>query len=174
LSATDADTQSDVERTGARLAGAFDRVHRERMAGLPILHTGLAVAVVGGRDWQGHWLGVLITPWCMNLVVVPAPGSTYAAAGEGTTLRLAFPAGRFDFIVSSVEDLGPFAACSLFSPMHGFADQAGAEAVAAEVLAELFTPEPGAASQRAGAARAQPEGSGVSRRELLRGSFRSS
>ena len=166
-----------ADDTGARLAAAFTRVHRERMAGLPILHPRLAVAVVGGQDWQGHWLGVLITPWCMNLVLVPAPGSALAAAPAGATRRIDFPAGGFEFALSDLDGVGSFAACSLFSPMQDFADQAAAEDTAAAVLAELLTPTDAACADRsatgqATAAAALDPAPRMSRRDLLRGSFR--
>ncbi|NBC15329.1 MAG: [NiFe]-hydrogenase assembly chaperone HybE [Gammaproteobacteria bacterium] len=173
--AEDATTGEDAAHTAERLAEAFRRIHRERMAGLPILHPHLEVAVVGGRRWQGHWLGVLVTPWCMNLVLVPAAGSALAQDAGGTTRLLDFPAGRFELTASDVDGVGAMATCSLFSPMHAFADQAAAEATALEVMTELFEPTaPGAApSPGAGSADAEVQrGGGVSRRDLLRGTFR--
>ena len=177
-----ADSLSDaqVAATGAALAAAFERIHRERMAGLPILHPALEVAVVGGRAWRGHWLGVLVTPWCMNLVLIPAAGSALAQDPHGTKRLLDFPAGRFELVASPVDDLGTIATCSLFSPMQAFADQATAEATAAAVITSLFEPDPDAAASGApdadGALAAgppePPSGPGVSRRDLLRGGFR--
>ena len=41
---------------------------------------------VGFAPWESHWLGVLVTPWCINLMLLPrdapqaAPGSEEAAA----------------------------------------------------------------------------------------------
>ena len=180
----------DPAQTGERLAAAFRRIHRERMAGLPILQPDLHVAVVGGRRWQEHWLGVLVTPWCMNLVLVPAAGSVLAQDAPGTIRLLDFPAGRFELTASDVDGVGAIAACSLFSPMHAFADQAAAETTALEVMTELFEPTaPGATpsaraasadaqAQRHGSPRAAPSdtqtstGVGMSRRDLLRGAFR--
>jgi len=189
LSATERATDSaDASQTADRLASAFQAIHRERMAGLPILHPALGVAVVDGRCWQGHWLGVLVTPWCMNLVLVPALGSRLAQAPEGAVEVLDFPAGAFEFTVSVLDGLGSIAACSLFSPMQLFADQPAAEATAAAVMAGLFEPE---AEQAAGGATAEDRATqdrpppvstsalptpapraGLSRRDLLRGSFR--
>lgn len=183
--ATDA---ADAAQTADRLASAFRSIHRERMAGLPILHPELGVAVVDGRCWQGHWLGVLVTPWCMNLVLVPALGSTLAQAQAGSVEVLDFPAGAFEFTVSVLDGFGSIATCSLFSPMQRFADQPAAEAAAGAVMVGLFEP---AAEQAAGGATAEERATrdcpppastsalrapapraGLSRRDLLRGSFR--
>lgn len=181
-------TDTDDAAVAARLVAAFEAIHRERMAGLPILHPGLAVAVVDGRRWQGHWLGVLVTPWCMNLMLVPAPGSELAVGGQGASRLLDLPAGRFELLVSELDGVGTIAACSLFSPMHAFADQEAAEATAAVVMVSLFEPAADApaaaapADQAAAPVQRQPrpgmvDGSmsrrpGISRRDLLRGSFR--
>ena len=148
------------------LADSFTRVHRERMAGLPILHPGLSVAVVGGRAWQGDWLGVLVTPWCMNLVLVPGPGSNNRPGPFGSKLQLELPAGGFEFLASEEAGIGRFAACSLISPMHQIADQAAAIATAEAIITALFQPQPpGEAAQDTGRQH------GVSRRDLLRGTF---
>jgi [NiFe] hydrogenase assembly HybE family chaperone len=164
--ASPADSSLDVAAVSGQVAAVFERIHRERMAGLPILHPDLRVAVVGARAWQRDWLGVLVAPWCMNLVLVPGPGSAHAPGPFGSKLQLDLPAGRFEFLSSEEDGLGRFAACSLVSPMHEFADQAGAVAMAEEIVTALFEPEAPAAP----AAPAQDRG--VSRRDLLRGAFR--
>jgi [NiFe] hydrogenase assembly HybE family chaperone len=185
LSSTDDD---DAAAVAARLTAAFEAIHRERMAGLPILHPGLAVTVVDGRWWQGHWLGVLVTPWCMNLVLVPAGGPDLAGDEEGASRRLDLPAGRFELLVSELDGVGTIATCSLFSPMHAFADQAAAAATAAAVMVGLFEPAAEGSTVAAPADHAWARADhrhlpaaaggglaprrGLSRRDLLRGSFR--
>jgi len=160
-----ADPSLDVEAVTSLVADTFRRIHRERMAGLPILHPDLSVAVVGGQAWDGDWLGVLVTPWCLNLVLVPGPGSAREPGPFGSKLQLDLPAGRFEFLASEEEGIGRFAACSLVSPMHQFADQAAAVATAEEVMTALFQPEAPAAAE-------PPQGPTLSRRDLLRGGFR--
>jgi [NiFe] hydrogenase assembly HybE family chaperone len=151
--------------TAERLTAVFERIHRERMAGLPILHPALSVAVVGAREWRGAWAGVLITPWCMNLVLIPAPGSGFVPGPTGSKQVLELPAGAFELIASEEPDIGPFAACSLFSPMQQFADQAAALATAEAVMQQLFEPDPPPAAPQPAAA------PGISRRDLLRGTL---
>jgi [NiFe] hydrogenase assembly HybE family chaperone len=159
----------DVEHISRLLTDAFERIQRERMTRLPILHPCLSVTVVGAREWQGDWLGVLITPWCMNLVLVPRPGSVHAPGPTGATQFIGLPAGRYELIASAADGIGPFAACSLHSPMSGFADHASAVAAAEAVIAELFEPTPCPSD---GERRASPGRSGLSRRDLLRGNLR--
>ncbi|WP_200344817.1 [NiFe]-hydrogenase assembly chaperone HybE [Halochromatium glycolicum] len=149
-----------------QLAAVFEQIHQQRMLGLPILNPALRVAVIGGRRWQDDWVGVLITPWCMNLVLLPGSGSARRPGAVGSTLCIRLPAGTFELIASYEPDIGSFAACSLFSPMQGFADQPSAVAVAETVIAGLFEPQP------AGARPASENRPGISRRDLLRGKLR--
>ena len=59
----------------AELEAAFARIHRERMADVPILNEALRVEAVGFVARGDEALGVLVTPWFMNLMLVPAAGS---------------------------------------------------------------------------------------------------
>ncbi len=95
--------------------------------------TGAETAVVG--------LGVLITPWFMNLVCLPLRRAD-ATLGVGVT-RVRQLGGRpFGFIGAHEPAVGAFSACSLFSPMFDFADQAAARATARAVMWRL-RPGPG-------------------------------
>jgi [NiFe] hydrogenase assembly HybE family chaperone len=162
----DMPSPSPSQAPAARLVAVFAGIHRERMTGLPILNPRLAVAAVGGRVWGDHWIGVLVTPWCMNLVALPLnPSGPEQMAGDPLTLE--FPAGRFAFAVSSEPGLGTYAACSLFSPMGEFPDQETALAIARATLDALFEVQSGVGQ----GASSDSRGTGISRRDLLRGGF---
>ena len=47
------------------------RAAAARMEGLDFVNPALSVEAVAFAPWQGHWLGVLITPWFMNLILAP-------------------------------------------------------------------------------------------------------
>jgi [NiFe] hydrogenase assembly HybE family chaperone len=98
----------------------------------------LEVEAVGFRPWADHWLGVLITPWFMNLVLMPRVAAQWTPIGERETRHHVFPAGAFEFIGRCDATLGDYQACSLFSPMFEFADQAEARATAIAALDALF------------------------------------
>ena len=123
----------------ARLEAAFTRIGRTRMAELPFLNAALRVEAVGFRDWRGEWLGAMVTPWFLNLVLTPGAGEwTALAAGEERIVTL--PAGRFRFVCGLDEDIGEYHACSLFSPAQEFASHEAARAVALASLVELLRP----------------------------------
>jgi [NiFe] hydrogenase assembly HybE family chaperone len=127
----------------AALQAAFDTIRRTRMQAIPILNEALRVDAVGFRRWQDFWLGVLVTPWCMNLVLMPAEPAFWPALRVGDKSTHLFPAGRFDFIFGREALLGEGARgetlmCSLFSPMFEFADHDGARDTALACLDALF------------------------------------
>jgi [NiFe] hydrogenase assembly HybE family chaperone len=126
------------EAVACRLQLIFQRIERTAMAGIPILNSALSVQAVGVRKWQGEWLAVLITPWFMNLILLPEVAQERPRMPAGTKDHVAFPSGSFEFIHGFEEELGPYRLCSLFSPMFEFADQESAEQTARHVLAALF------------------------------------
>ena len=125
----------------ARLHAHHQAVLDGPMRGLPVVHPHLRVQTVGWAWMDGSppdapvAEGLLITPWCMNLVRLHATAPPGATPGAKRTH--AFGTERFDFIGAAVEGCGWMETCSLFSPMADFADHAQALATAEAVLAEL-------------------------------------
>ncbi len=158
---------TDRPSPAAALEAAFHRILCEQMQDMPIVNPALAVEAVGFRPWREHWLGVLVTPWFMNLVLMPRVAARWQAMAERQTRQHVFPAGVFEFIGARDEALGDFQACSLFSPMFDFADQATARATAQAALDALFD----ARTREAQAAAAEPAPArrGLSKRAFLLG-----
>jgi [NiFe] hydrogenase assembly HybE family chaperone len=50
----------------------FERIHSERMADLPFLNPRISVAAVGFARQGDDWRGVLVTPWGIQLLLLPA------------------------------------------------------------------------------------------------------
>ncbi len=121
----------------AALEAAYRRIRDTRMRGLPFLNERLEVQAVGFRAWEGQWLGALVTPWSINLVLLPGEGK-WPALAPGRERLAVFPAGRFRFIAGTDETAGEHHACSLFSPPGEFADHATAVAVAEAAIEALF------------------------------------
>jgi [NiFe] hydrogenase assembly HybE family chaperone len=149
----------------AALERHFEAIHHGPMAGLPMLNPALRVRALGFQPWNAHWLGVLVTPWFMNLVLMPRLAEHFPPCAERESRHLVFPAGVFEFIGAHDAGLGSWLACSLFSPMFEFADQAGAEATALAALQGLLDgPQPAEPVDAA-----QPAPAAVSKRNFLFG-----
>lgn len=125
-----------------RLAEVFQGIAETRMADLPLRNPVLQVEAFGFRPWQGGSVGVLITPWCMNLVYLPGDGSSWERLHPGTEVTLSLPSGDYVFRVAREATLGPYLTGSLFSPMFEISGMGEARAVAVSVMAEIFSEAP--------------------------------
>jgi [NiFe] hydrogenase assembly HybE family chaperone len=121
------------------LANAYRRAALKVKA-LPVYNPTLAVEAVGFRLHEGRHVGVIVTPWFMNLVVLPS-ADDLATWAEGGEVRLVFPSGSYDFTVSRLNDVGLIGACSLFSTMSEFTDHEAAQVAATSITEALFQPE---------------------------------
>jgi [NiFe] hydrogenase assembly HybE family chaperone len=157
-----------LQQRTAALRALFDEVCVVRMHGVPILNPALRVATVGfevmglpaavagtnaagtqpgaavadatdAPDAPRSAVGILITPWFMNLVCFRLARQDQPAL-VGSSRAHAVGSQRFDFIAAHEERFGNYAACSLFSPMFEFKNQATSVATAEAVLAELRKP----------------------------------
>lgn len=130
-----------VDARAAALAAAFRAVETTRMAGVPLLHPRLRVEAVGFQREASEpsiALGVLVTPWFMNLVRLPLDAaSEQGLAAVGVRCQRKVEALDLEFLGADEAAFGRFESCSLFSPMHDFVDQSAALATAREVLAQL-------------------------------------
>ncbi len=151
----------------ASLERRFGEIAATRMAGLPVINPALEVAALGFAPFGTGRLGVLVTPWFMNLVFLPEEDSGWET-GEKVTRAL--PAGRVEFIVTRDEELGALLMCSLFSPMFEFAGQQAALETAQAVLAGILDSgegdAPGGGDEGGGG-----NGNGKERRDISRHVF---
>ena len=126
------------ENPAARLEAAFRAIAAGRMHGLPFVNQALEVEAVGFAPWDAHWLGCLVTPWCMNLVLLPREVAAWQSVPPGDKVAYRFPAGVYEFVAGREEAIGEYQVCSLFSPMLEFADHESARLTAQAALEALF------------------------------------
>lgn len=121
--------------TATQIKHHFDEVAL-KMSGLPVFNAELSVACLGfepseEKGVEGYAVGVLVTPWCMNLMLVPSLLSKQTSVpqvekGPGEKQLITFPSGVYEFIHVEGGALGRYLSCSLFSPMFEFKKQADA------------------------------------------------
>lgn len=160
---------TDAPDRVAELVERFCVIDRERMAGLPLCNPDLEVEAVGFRVFEEYRLGVLITPWCMNLVLL-SEDDAWREWEQGSDSEWTFPAGPYEFTTCRDEVLPTYLSAVLFRTVQDFPDQETARAVAAEIMERLFAAVD-TADEPAG--NAVGDGKRVSRRALLRGLGRS-
>ena len=155
---------------------AFFRIQQERMADVPLLNPALCVEAVDFQRWNGHWLGIILTPWCMSILLLPGSDGGWISAGENKRRFIKFPVGDLAFLGSDEPELGEFQSCALFSPMDRFATRSEAVLTARASLLALLAPpalpvpaaSPGEAAPAVPAARGTPPGQpSLSRRRFM-------
>jgi len=130
----------DPQAVAERFVAIFERIHQEQMLGLPLLNNKLQVETLGFQDYQGRIVGILITPWLMNIVMLPGENDTWAKLNLGYKQAHQFPGGAYKFMVNEVEGIGTYQTHSLYSPMREFHHQKHAIAAAKVALRKLMTP----------------------------------
>lgn len=146
--------QNRIDAQVARLVADFHEVWHAKMRDVPLVNKALAVEAVGFASHAGRGLGVLVSPWFMNLIVLPAEGEDWSGLTPGAKENITFASGTYEFIHNLREMVGGYKACSLFSPMGEFQSQMQATDVARAILVELFKAENRAETDRAAEIRA--------------------
>ena len=122
------------------LEAAFRRIQEERMQGIPLLNPALDVAAVGFTQWQGRWVGAMLTPWFLNLMMLPKDPDGWEPLGEGEKRVVEMPSGDYRFAGGFEESIGPYQFVSLLSPVTDIPDQASALSTARDLIPLLLTP----------------------------------
>jgi [NiFe] hydrogenase assembly HybE family chaperone len=167
----------DVANPAPLLEEIYRKIQREHMQGLPILNPYLEVEAVGFIPFKGLWLGILITPWFMNLMLLSGAEPCPILA-EGKFQAWQFPSGILKFNGGFESELGAYQACSIFAVMGEFSNQEQARTAAQTVLHDLFSAQVKIDSEPE---QTQPVGplaeikaaiaAPMSKRDFLRGSF---
>ena len=131
----------NLSKTSEKLEQTFEQIYQQRMLDIPICNHDISVKVVGFQSWDNCFLGVLVTPWFMNLILLPQSRDAWENLKELESVPHIFPSGRYSFLVGYEAELGKYQSCSLFSPMFEFADNDAAIETATEVIKELMNQE---------------------------------
>ena len=121
-----------------QLVEHYREIEATRMRGLPIVNSRLEVEAVGFRAVGDDQVGILITPWFMNLVVLPGDDSLDEIA-QGVEVEWAFPAGDYSLMSCRDDELGAYLTAILFRTVADFPDQDTARAIATTILESIFS-----------------------------------
>ncbi len=131
-----------------RLAAMYRRIWETSMHDMPFVNRELTVEVVGFQRWRGDWVGAAISPWFLNLFVLPGGGELWSDLPSGERCNIAFPVGELEFIADDdvAAEIPAYQYCALITQVSQFASQEAARAVAAEALKMIFVAPPVAPS----------------------------
>lgn len=154
---------NDDACTTAVLVEHFENIYAAHVAGLPIDNPELVVEAVGETAFGDHKALVLITPWFMNLVLLPGTDE-WDNAEQGQTCDIEMPGQTLQFTVSQDAAIGTYLSAVMFRTVSDFPDQDVAREVAEDILRRLFFPT----SSDLKSVRTKPKAT-LSRRALLSG-----
>ncbi len=129
---------TDLEALTQQIEVVFKRIEIEQMQGIPLLNPALHVQTIGFQRYQERTVGIVITPWLMNLMLLPADGEEWSDLKLGDKTSHRFPANEFRFMVNEIDGIGIYQSHSLYSPMHEFMDQDHAVAAAESFMQTLM------------------------------------
>ncbi len=129
------------ENPAPRLEALYRKIYLDRMQDVPVVNPAIEVEAIGFHEWEGHWLGILLTPWFMNLLVLPKIGSPWPAlkTGKDQAIAIEFPHGSYRFLPRMDEELGSYLCCSLASPVKEWRSHIEAAKTARDVMQMLKT-----------------------------------
>lgn len=104
--------------------------HRDQPAVNPLL----TCRAVGFSHYRGDWLGVLITPWFVDLFLLPGGGSLWGDIPAGQRRYVELPQGTVPFIAADDPKIGPYQYSPLVAPASAVPDMAAAMKLAHEVM----------------------------------------
>lgn len=124
----------------------YRRIWLASMRDLPLVNLALSVEAIGFRRWLaaastgradgdaparsadswqcgsdgmlGDWVGAMITPWFINLLILPGGGDLWSDRPSGQRCHIVFPVGPLEFIADddASAEVPAFRYCPLFAP----------------------------------------------------------
>lgn len=131
-------TMSDPQDAAETLLQTFEHILQENMQGIPILNNKLQVQTLGFQMYDGRIIGIIITPWLMNLIMLPNEEDDWSELELGKKMPIKFPSTRYKFMVNEIDGIGKCKTHSLYSPMREFNSQEHAVKVAQDFLNDLI------------------------------------
>jgi [NiFe] hydrogenase assembly HybE family chaperone len=110
------------------------RCFRERSEPAGPVNPLLNCASIGFTLCQGDWLGVVITPWFMDLVLLPGGGNLWGDIPAGQRRYVELPQGTVAFTAAEDSRLGAYQHAPLVATVASLPDMAAAVALANQVM----------------------------------------
>lgn len=156
-----------TDNPGQRLEAMYLQIWATSMRELPFVNAALSVEAVGFRRWRsasicpsgtdtpaptgegeaasrsepsGDWVGAVITPWFINLFLLPGGGNLWSDLASGERCHINFPIGPLEFIAdyNVAAEVPAYQYCPLFAPPGQIVSQTAARAAATAALDALF------------------------------------
>ena len=128
----------DPAQVSEQIEQTFNKIHIENMQGIPILNPAIEVQALGFQEIDGRVLGIIITPWLMNVVILPAEDEDWSHMQLGDKRPHEFASRTYKFMLNEIDGIGLCQTHSLYSPMREFRSHQQAVAAAQAFLDGLM------------------------------------
>ncbi len=95
----------------------FNGIAERDMRALPFFQPQIPIRACGFQLFEQQWVGALLTPWMLSLLVLPGPGQLWPRRSVGARLALALPCGNVGFTLGEIDGCGQYLGSSLMSPL---------------------------------------------------------
>ncbi len=131
-------TSLSMEETTQKLETCFNHILIENMQGINILNHELEVEAIEFTKWNGRLMGMMVTPWFVNLIMLPNEKDNWHTLELGDKQTYNFPSKDLDMMVNEIEGFGYCRTYSLYSPCKDLPNQESARIAAAMFLRDLL------------------------------------
>jgi [NiFe] hydrogenase assembly HybE family chaperone len=131
-------TQQAGEARVHQLVERFTHIGESAMRDLPIYNHSLEVDAVGFKIIDEGLIGVLITPWFINVMLLPRQKQK-AAVPLGEKVTYSLVSGEHEFIVGEDDELGRYDFITVASPTLRYKSHQAARDAAYKALEKLLT-----------------------------------
>ncbi|MBL0486652.1 hydrogenase-2 assembly chaperone [Aeromonas caviae] len=120
------------------LVAQYERIAQQEMQVLPFYHASMPI-VAECVLFEGQWLGCVLTPWMLSVVVLPGPDQLWPVRSNSERLALQLPCGNLTFMVGELPETGQLLACSLMSPIDPHLGADEGRALVSSILKMLLS-----------------------------------
>lgn len=127
----------------SKLIDVFTSIGEKSMHDMPLYNHAIGYHATEFEVFNEYWIGLLVTPWFLNLMAFPAKTSTQKHIEQqmvGEKCHIALPSGRFEFIKGYNDELESYFSCSLLSPVFELNSKEHAVETLNLALSEIMTP----------------------------------
>ena len=131
-------SEAEILKKKGLVESVFNQIYLENMQDIPVINDKLKVTAIGFQQYEELYIGVVVTPWFMNIIILPIESNCWVHLPELSQHSFTFPSGQYTFVVGKDKQLGTYQMCSLFSPMFEFANNETALETATIAIRELM------------------------------------